>query len=249
MLWIGMMPSAAFADGSSGHEALLKQAETLLVNYKESEALSLYEQVLKMEPDNYVALCKASILHVRIGDRFSDDTRKMEYFSKAKSYAEQAYELHPFDAEANFAMANSLAYIAKVAGPKQRLSLTNQIKSFADAAVVSNHGHAAAWHLLGRWHYKMANLNFAEEAAAKLFFGGVCGDASNIRAVESMKLAIQYNPANIQYYFDLATIYKDLKKKQDCISTLEQALTLELETKEELELSRRCKLMLQEQLK
>lgn len=246
---LGIVSPAIVAGGTSGHEQLLREAEQLLIQYKDNEALALYEQVLAMSADNLEALCKASQLHCRIGDRFVDDTRKMEHFTKAKRYAARAYELNPVDAETNYAMATSLAYIAKVSGPKQRLTVTNQIKLFADAALLNNEQHAGAWHMLGRWHFKMANLNFAETAASKLFFGGVCDVASNADAVEALQQAIRYNPRNMQYYFDLASIYHELKNKEACIDTLQQALTLSFETKEELELSRRCKLMLQDLMK
>lgn len=248
-LFFAMMPPAFSAGTSNGHEQLLQRAHQLLMNYRDSEALALYEQVLALSADNYEALCKASLLYGRIGDRFSDDTRKLEYFTKAKQYATRAYNLFPDDAEANYVMANSLACLAKVSGPKQRLNVTNQIKSFADAALLSNGQHAGAWHVLGRWHYKMANLNFAEVAAAKVFFGGVCETTSNRDAIEALTMAIKYNPHNILYYYDLATVYENLKDKKSCISTLQQALTLGFVTKEELELSRRCKIKLQELMK
>ncbi len=239
------LPLQVCAD--SGHEQLLQRAQQLLSSYKDTEALSLYETVLREAPDNYQALCMASMLHSRIGDRFPDDTRKMEHFDKAKQYATQAYELNPSDAESNYSMALSLACAAMVSGPKQRLSVTNQIKSFLDAALADNSAHAGAWHLLGRWHFKMANLNFAEVVASKMFFGGVCGEASNGEAVQAMKMAIQHNPNNIRYYFDLATIYQELKAKEDCKDVLQQAVALNsLETKDDLELSRRCKIMLQQ---
>ncbi len=237
------------AAATSGNEQLLRKAEELITNYKDVEALSVYEQVLAAAPDNYEALCKASFLHCRIGDRFSDDTHKLNHFAKAKQYAIRAYEINPDDAESNYVMALSLAGSAMLAGPRQRLAVTNQIKSFLDAALACNSEHAGSWHLLGRWYFKMANLNFAEVAASKVFFGGVCERPANNDAVEAMKMAIKYNPNNIRYYYDLATIYQEIKDNEAFVKTLEQALTISLDTKEELELSRRCKIMLQQHAK
>lgn len=232
-----------------GNTELLKQAEQLLNNYKDSEALRLYEQVISDSPENYTALCKASFLHSRIGDRFMDETRKLEHFSKAKEYALKAYELQPQDAESNYVMAVALGAHAMVSGPKERLEAIHQMKSFVDAALVSNSEHAGAWYMLGRWYFKMANLNFAEKAASKMFFGEVCGDATNAKAAEAIEKAIAYEPNNIRYYFDLASVYKEMKNSEACITTLQKALTLTLVTKEELELSRRCSILLQQQRK
>ncbi|GAB3816022.1 hypothetical protein GCM10028895_10800 [Pontibacter rugosus] len=155
--------------GVSGKE-LMQRAEQLLIDYKESEALLLYEQVISESPDNFEALCKASILHCRIGDRFSDETSKAKHLLKAKEYAGRAYEMQPEEAEANYAMALSIGTSAMAAGAKQRLQGIHQAKDFVDAALSRNPQHAGAWYLLGRWHFKMANLNLAEKAASSFFW-------------------------------------------------------------------------------
>ncbi|MBC5991351.1 tetratricopeptide repeat protein [Pontibacter cellulosilyticus] len=238
---------ASLADGGvSEHEKLLQRAEQLLDKYKDSEALAVYEQILGVASENYVALCKASYLHCRISERYTDETKRLEHIAKAREYANKAYELNPLDAESNYVMALSLGSQALVSGPKERLVNINELKSFVDAALAADAKHAGSWHLLGRWYFKMANLNFAEKAASKFLFGGVCGLATNKDAADALEKAIAYNPKNIRYYYDLALIYDEMKDKEACITTLTKALTLTLDTKEELELSRRCKIMLQE---
>ncbi len=240
---------ASMADGGVPENALLlKQAEKLLIGYKDSEALLVYEQVLERSENNYTALCKASYLHCRIGDRYSDDSKKQEHFAKAKAYATKAYNLKPADAEANYLMALSIGCASMVSGPKERLAGIHEVKSFLDAALAVDPQHAGAWHILGRWYFKMANLNFAEKAASKFLFGGVCGVATNQNAAEAISKAIDLNPQNIRFYYDLALIYEEMKDKDACITTLTQSQALSLETKEELEISRRCKILLQKKL-
>ncbi|MBD1396010.1 hypothetical protein H9Q13_02435 [Pontibacter sp. JH31] len=230
---------------------LLKKAYELQIQFKETEALAVYEQIITADADNFEALCQASLLHCRMGERFADDSRKMEHFNTAKLYAMRAYQLDTTNTRSNYAMALSLASSAIISGPKQRLALTNQIKSYLDKALFYDNRHADAWHLLGRWYFKMANLNFAEVTALKMMFGGVNDKVTNQDAVHAMEMAILHNPSNLQYYYDLACIYQEMKDKAGCASTLQQALTLnlDLQTKEELELSRRCKIMLQDQHK
>ncbi|MFD2999244.1 hypothetical protein ACFS7Z_02640 [Pontibacter toksunensis] len=231
----------------SGNEQLLQQAKQLLSSYKDSEALLLYEQVLSAAPDNFEALCKASLLHCRIGDRYSsDETSKLQHYAKAKAYAQKAYDLNPVDAESNYVMALSYSCEAMASGPRNRLVGINQVKSFLDAALSSNSQHAGAWHLMGRWHFKMANLNVVEKLASKMLFGGVCDVTTNEVAAEALEKAVAYEPDNIRYYYDLACIYDEMKDKEARNNTLQKAVALTFETKDELELSRRCKIMLQQ---
>lgn len=236
--------------GGSGHDVLLRKAYELKAQYKETEALAVYEEVIASDAANFEALCQASLLHTRMGNRFADDSRKLDHFSTAKSYATRAYELNSVDARANYAMAVSLSSLAMVSGPKQRLALIAQVKNYLDAALLTDGSHADAWHLLGRWYFKMANLNFAEVAAYKMM-GGMNDKASNEEAIHAMQMAIHYNPSDLRYYYDLACIYQEMKEKESSMATLQQAiaLNLDLQTKEELELSRRCKIMLQEYLR
>lgn len=240
-------PAAMAGAFFSGNEQLLQQAKQLLNNYKDSEALLLYEQVLSAAPDNYEALCKASLLHCRIGDRYSsDETSKLQHYAKAKAYAQRAYEINPVDAESNYVMALSYSCEAMVSGPKSRLVGINEVKTFLDAALASNSEHAGVWHLMGRWHFKMANLNFVEKLASKMLFGGLCDETTNEVAADALEKAVAYEPNNIRYYYDLACIYDEMKNKEARNYTLQKAVALTFETKDELELSRRCKIMLQQ---
>jgi regulator of microtubule dynamics protein 3 len=238
--------------GNSGHDVLLRKAYELKAQYKETEALAVYEQILEADGHNFEALCQASLLHTQMGNRFFDDTRKLNHFSTAKAYAERAYQVDSADAQANYALALSLASLSTVSGPKQRLAMLASIKSYLDAALAKDDAHADAWHLLGRWNFKMANLNFAEVTAYKMMLGGL-GEWSvtNRDAVYAMEMAILHNPNNLRYYFDLANIHKEMKNKQAYVYTLQRAVAqnMDLQTKEELELSRRCKILLQESLK
>jgi len=240
--------SAVMADGTAaGNEQLLQRARELLTAYKDNEALALYEQVLSDSENNYEALCKASYLHCRIGERFADESSKLSHFEKARSLALHAYIIKPEDAESNYVMALSLGCTAMVAGPRQRLAAIYQVKPYIDKALSYNMQHDGAWYVLGRWYFKVANLNLAEQVAAKLFFGGVKEKATNQDAVDALNKAIRYNPDNIRYYYDLACVYKEMKDKDASINTLRKALTVNMETTEELELSRRCKIMLEEE--
>ncbi|WP_230680344.1 hypothetical protein [Pontibacter sp. 172403-2] len=236
------------ADGSTtDYEKLLYRAGQLLSAYKDTEALALYEQVLSASENNYEALCKASYLHCRIGDRFADESSKLSHFEKARTLALHAYTINPEDAESNYVMALSLGCTAMVTGPRQRLAAIYQIKPYIDKALAVNSQHDGAWYVLGRWCFKVANLNLAEQAAAKLLFGGIKEKVTNQDAVNALSQAIRYNPGNIRYYYDLACVYKEMKDKNACMSTLRKALLVNLETTEELELSRRCKIMLDEE--
>lgn len=234
--------SQAFASLPS--DELLKEANQLYQEYKDGEALKKFQLVLMQEPNSYEALYKVCLLDIRIGSRFTDETQKMQFFTAAKEHAQKALEINPQGADAHFAMAASLSNLSRVTGVKDQISNLKVIKKHLDKALFLNPEHAAAWQLLGRWHYKVANLNFLECAASKVLIGGVPVGASNYNAIEALNQAIVFNPHNISSYYDLAIIYRDMKNKEKSILVLEKAIKLHLVTADDLELSRRCKALL-----
>lgn len=224
---------------------LLNEANSLYDNAKDNLALQKYEEVLQLEPTCYEALWKASLLNSRIGNRYSDVISKLNYFDKAWYFADGALCAFP-GAEANYAMALAVYNKALALNVKERMANSKVIKFYLDEALCANPTYADAWQLLGRWHFKNANLNLAEKSAVNLFFGGVPLDASNEQAVSALQNAIKQNPNNISYYFDLACIYRELEKEDMSQAMLQDAISLKLVTSEELEISRRCKAMLEE---
>lgn len=241
LAWLVLTGHALAFDAS---DDLIKEANRLFTEYKDSEALTKYQSVLRYEPSHYEALYKASLLNSRIGARYADETEKLEYFSAAKGYAEMAVAANPNGADGHYVMALALNNLSIVTGVKDRLSKMKAIRQHLDKALAENPEHAGAWQLLGRWHYRAANFNFLECTVSKFLTGGTPIGASNYNAIEAIKKSITYNPNNISGYLDLAVIYCDMRNKAAAVDILQQALKLNLVTAEDLEMSRRCKAML-----
>ncbi|WP_150087632.1 tetratricopeptide repeat protein [Adhaeribacter rhizoryzae] len=235
---------AGHALASLPSDELLKEANRLYLEYKDGEALQKFELVLTHDPNNYEALYKLSLLDLRIGTRFSDETQKNQFFTSALDYAQKALAVNANGAYAHYAMAAALNNLSVISGVKERMVKIRKVKEHLDKALALNPMHAEAWQLLGRWHYKVANLNFFECTASKLTGGGMQVGASNYKAIQSLNKSIQCNPANISSYYDLAIIYRDMKNTAKSVEVLERAITLQLVTSDDLELSRRCKALL-----
>lgn len=210
----------------SAIDSLFVKADSLYDHFYEAEALELYTSILNLQPDNYRALWRASFLYSRIGYRFDSKERKRSYFDKGISLARRALEVDSMDTKSNFVMAVALGRKAMISGAKERVSASRSIKQYAKRAIRLDSTNAGAWHVLGRLHFKLANLNFVEKVAANTIFGGV-PKASKTKAVHFIEKAINLAPTHILYYYDLARMYKDLGKEQQAVVTCKQALQLE----------------------
>jgi tetratricopeptide (TPR) repeat protein len=242
----GATTSAPGSNAKCEAETLVTEANKLMEAAKDNQALKKFEEALKSDPVNYEALWKISLLNTRIGLRYDDLLTQQNYFENAWYYADAALCAKPDGSDANYVMALAVYHKANNIGMKERMQRTQEIKYFLDVALCENPRHADALQLLARWHYRNANLNLAEKTAFKMFYGNSPSEASNEEAIEALQRAIKYNPSNISYYYDLACIYREMEKNDLCEVTLQEASELKILTTEELEISRRCKLMLRE---
>ncbi|AKQ45456.1 hypothetical protein TH63_07085 [Rufibacter radiotolerans] len=242
-------PGLASANGGLGLEKLLWEANQLFLEHKDAEALEKYELLLAANPEQQEALTKASIVCGRIGNRFPDDTHKGLYFQKAYSFASTAWGKDSLEAENNFVMALALSNLSQTASLKERMLHICQTKRYLDKALSADSLHAGAWHLLGRWAYKAANLSFAEKSVIKLISQEAPSEVTNELAIDAISKAIAIDPNNLVYYYDLARVQREANLKSECVNTLQRAIDQKLVTTEDLELSRRCKVLLKEVLR
>lgn len=227
---------------------LMASAQKLRDANNEALALTKYQKVLELNPNHYEGLHNASFLYSRVGNRFSDEelAKKTEYFRKAKDLAQKAITQNPTDAEGYYVMSVAMGRIALIAGSKERVAASTDIKKNAETALRYDPKHAGAWHILGRWNIKVANLNFAEKAAANVLFGGLPEGASNQNAVNCYLNALKYKPNYILYLYDLAWAYYQMGNKAKCKETLEALLKLKPVTEDDPGLQAEAKSMLAE---
>lgn len=242
-------PGLASANGGLGLEKLLWEANQLFLEHKDTEALEKYELLLAANPEQQEALTKASIVCGRIGNRFPDDTHKILYFQKAYSFASTAWNKDSVEAETNYVMALSLSNLSQTASLKERMLHLCQTKRYLDNALAADSLHAGTWHLLGRWAFKAANLSFAEKSVIKMISQEAPAEVTNQLAIDAISKAIDIEPNNLVYYYDLARVQRESDMKSECVNTLQRAIDQKLVTTEDLELSRRCKVLLKEVLR
>ncbi|MBC7448353.1 MAG: hypothetical protein H7330_09870, partial [Hymenobacteraceae bacterium] len=106
-------------------------------------------------------------------------------------------------------------------------------------------GHADAWQLLARWHFKTANYTIFETLASRLLLGRIPHDATNAKAREAIQKAIELNPARIDYYYDLARMCLLKGRREAALQALvEGTEPAALVTTEDLAVSRQMERLL-----
>lgn len=222
-----------------------QRADSLYEDYQEEEALELYQQVLAESPQSYQALWRSSFLYSRLGNRQEGKNAQKKYYDKAIDLAERALAVDSTHTQSNFVMSVAMGRKALISGSREKVSASRAIKKYADRAIKYDSTNAGAWHVLGRWHFKVANLSWLERAAANTLFGGI-PDASNEKAAEYIQKAITLDEQYVLYYYDLARVYRELGRDVQAIETCQQAIELPVLVPGDIKIKKQCEELIED---
>ena len=222
----------------------LFQAAELANAFKESEALGVYQEVLKINSQHYLALWQSAVLSVKIGARYSDETRKAAYFDAARQYADRALALRPEGGESNYAVALALFNQATLYKAGARLEAFRDLRSHVYLATEYRPDLAEVWQLRGRWQYRVAHYGLLERLYSKLVLGGVPSGGDSREAMLDLEKALALAPQRLSLYYDLARMYKYQGRRRRAIAALEAAQKIAPVTSEDLVILRLCSKLL-----
>jgi tetratricopeptide (TPR) repeat protein len=212
--------------------AIIKEADRLENIPNEMAAYAKFSEALKINPTNLYALSECSVLCSRIGKRQGSTEARDNYYKAAQTYASTALKLNPNYSDANCAMAIALGRISLTKGGKQKINAAKEIKKYVDIALKYNAENYKAWHVLGRWHYELSNLNIVEKSAVKLLYGGL--PASSLQqGIQAFEKAQSLTKGFVLNYFELAKAYHRNSENAKAIAALKTLLTFPNQTEDD----------------
>jgi tetratricopeptide (TPR) repeat protein len=204
--------------------ALMQQAQAYEKAFKDDEALKKYVEVLKYDPLNMDALCKTSELYNIVGKRLPSKDDQKKYYKTGESYARKAIKVNPNHSEANFAMAISMGRIALVSSGKEKVAAVKEIKTYADKCIQLDPKNFKGYHVLGKWHYEVSDLNSFERWIVKITYGAL-PPSSLDESIKNYEKSRQLAPGFLLNYLELAKAYKrkgDISKARALLQQLQK---------------------------
>lgn len=211
---------------------LIREADRLEALPNEKAAFAKFKEVLKIQPGNLHALNKCSELCSRIGKRQSSTLLIDDYYSAAIAYAVLALRVSPNNSESNCVMAIALGRSSLNKSGKEKINSAKEIKKFVDAAIKNDSKNFKAWHVLGRWHYEISNLNGFERTAVRIFYGGL-PPASLGESILAFEKAQSITDGFILNYFEMAKAFKKNNQAGKGIALLTKMLTVPNQTEDD----------------
>ncbi|MGG9962609.1 hypothetical protein [Ferruginibacter sp. SUN106] len=233
LLYVFLISILTFLSAASQDvDAVIKEADRLEAVPDEKAALAKFKEALKIRPTHLHALSKSSELCSRIGQRQTNTKLRDDYYTAARIYAQTALTLDSTNSEANTSMAIMLGRSTLTKSGKEKVASAKDLKKYVEAAIKSNPSNFLAWHVLGRWHYEISNLNMVERAAVKVFYGGFPPSSlkESIAAFEKSKALTS---GFILNYLELAKAYHRNNQDDKAIALLKEMMLIPNHTEDD----------------
>jgi tetratricopeptide (TPR) repeat protein len=212
---------------NAAFDKAMAMGDSLEKKWDHAGSAAAYLKALEINPVSYEAAWKAGDQTTEYANKLpaKDKAGKEAAFEKARQLCMKAIAIDRKGYEGHFRLAVAMGRLALFRGGKEKINLAKKVKAEGDTAVALNPNADLAWHLIGRWHQDLANLNWALRAVAKIIFGGI-PPGSNDEAVAAFQKAISIDPNHVEHHLELARTYKLMGKKELMKAPLEKALSL-----------------------
>lgn len=205
---------------------LLRQGDAAYQKMDNKTALESYLKALAVDSTHYEAHWKAARAYVDVGEMLPDKADRKKHYASGRAHAERAIAIKPEGSKGYLFLSVALGRVALDAGARERVRLSKEIRIAAEKALEYDPQDDIAWHVLGRWHRKVATLSWIEKKFANLFLGGVPEDASVKTAAECLEKATRFNPGGVNHFLELGITYEMLDLNDKAIAAYQTAADL-----------------------
>ena len=203
----------------------LTEGDSLFNAFNNEAALESYAKAYQLDSSNYDVCWKLSRAYVDVGEDLEGDPRE-EYYQKGNFFAKKAVAIDSNGAKGHLRLSIAVGRVALDAGAKERVRLSKVVKMEVDKAIKLDPNDDIAYHVLGRWNRKLANLSWIERGFANMFLGGVPSEASEENAALNFKKAIELNPGYINHHLELGMTYEMMDMEEEARAAYQKCLDL-----------------------
>lgn len=192
----------AFAEGPEV-VSLVTKGDAAEARGESREALALFKQAEALDPDNVAVLLRVSKQYTDLIPRTQPQAAAQKTAERALDYAKRVVAIDPSNAKGRLNLAICYGRLTDFVGNKVKLEYSKIIKTETQKSISLDPTDDYAWHVLGRWHLGVANVNGVLKALARFVYGGL-PPASNEEAVRCFKKATELAPNRLMHHAELA---------------------------------------------
>ncbi|HDN59393.1 MAG TPA: tetratricopeptide repeat protein, partial [Candidatus Marinimicrobia bacterium] len=205
---------------------IIKKADSLREEKKYQEVLEVLKEAEKIDPENSELLWRLARAHFDLADQNPEGMKlQKEHLYPGFEYAKKCIELDPNSAGGHQYYAILIGRIGEIEGTKQKIRNSYEVKKHTLIAIKLDPKNDANYHVMGRWHYALSDLNWIEKKVAEIVYGKL-PEASFEEAEYYFKKAHELAPDDPRHLLWLGKTQLELGKKEEAKASLQKAIEI-----------------------
>jgi hypothetical protein len=192
---------------------LLAQGDALNQKHESRAALQIYLQAEKLLPANAEVQMKMAEAYLDLMHGAKSKAEEKTLAAQALACGQKAAADDAQSAKAHVCVAIGYAKNFPYLDNQTKVNYSRLIKAEAEKAIGLDPKFDLSYHMLGRWNCEVANMNLFLSGLVTIAYGGL-PKASNEKAIENFKKAIELSPARIIHHLQLARVYHIVGEKK-----------------------------------
>ncbi|MGB9004845.1 MAG: hypothetical protein WCB96_03880 [Candidatus Aminicenantales bacterium] len=195
------------------------KGDEFYIQFNDQEALAQYLQALKLEPANYEALWKTARAYVDLGDLLDPSlkdlrAKQMATYQSGEDYARKAVKANANDSWGYFDLAAAMGKRLLLLGKGEQVKMSKEVRGYIDKAIALDPKNDLAYHALGRWHRRMAEIGGLKRLLGGILYGGIPKGTFE-ESEKFLRKAIELKPTYGNHHLELGRTLLALKKYKE----------------------------------
>jgi tetratricopeptide (TPR) repeat protein len=208
----------------------IRQGDESYAQFNDAQALESYLLAVQAEPDNYEALWKTARAYFDLGDLSpaggaGATEKQRELYNNAVKYSRQAIRADANGAWGHFFLSAAMGKYVLTQGKKEQINGSKTIKAEIEKAIELDPENDLAYHALGRWNRRMAEIGGASRLLGGMIYGSI-PKGSFEESEKNLVKAIELKPNYTNHHLELGRTYLSLKKKDLAVQEFQKVLEL-----------------------
>lgn len=230
LIFLALAAALTVTGSAQTAEEHVRMGDEAYARFDDQKALEHYQEALKLEPNHYEALWKASRAIVDIADVIPATDkdikeRQMKMYTEATAIARKAVAANPNDTWGHFQLAASNGKRLLLLGKKEQIDASKAVRAEIDKAIELDPTNHLAYHALGRWHRRMDEIGGAKRLLGSIVYGSI-PKGSFEESEKSLRKAIELAPDYANHYLELGRTLVALKRPDEAAEAFQKCIDL-----------------------